>query len=300
MHIDYDLKESERIDSFLSSRISFLSRNQIAGMIKDGSVQVNKKDIKPSYKLVYGDSIDVLLPRQEKLEIEPEELPVPIVHEENDFLVAMKPQGMLTHPTGHTKSGTLVNAMLHHCRGKLSGMIGKERPGIVHRLDKGTSGLMVIAKTDFALKEFSRMFKKRTIDKQYVAIAKGYFDLERIVINAPIARDLNHRWKMTIDEEGRESISKVEEIERLKEHTYVRVKLVTGRTHQIRVHLSYTGHPILGDIVYGGADSRYPAEYPYLHCGKLSFAFNGKDYDLSYDPPENFKLMLEKLRLNKS
>jgi 23S rRNA pseudouridine1911/1915/1917 synthase len=297
MHFEYDLKHSERLDSFLSSKIVFLSRNQLANMIKDGLVTVDGKILKPSFRLQYGNQIDVLLPKQEKLEIEAEDLNVPIIYEEDDFLIALKPQGMLTHPTGLTKSGTLVNAMLHHCKGKLSGMIGKERPGIVHRLDKGTSGLMVIAKTDFALKEFSKMFKNRTINKEYIAICKGYLSLERIVINAPIDRDLNHRWKMTIDEDGRESISKVEEICRLKEHTYIKIKLITGRTHQIRVHLSYIGHPVLGDQVYGGADSRFPVEYPYLHCGKLSFTYNGKEYDLSADPPKEFTDILSKLSL---
>lgn len=297
MNIKYDLKDGDRLDSFLSGRITFLSRTQLSKMIKDGNVTVDGAKRKPSFQLSYGNNVDILLPRQEKLDIEPENLNVNVAYEEEDFLLVVKPQGMLTHPTGLTKTGTLVNAMLYHCKGKLSGMVGKERPGIVHRLDKGTSGLMVIAKTDYALKEFSWQFKHRTIKKEYVAISKGYMMLERIVINAPIGRDMTHRWKMAVDLDGRESISRVEEIERLNEFTYVRVKPQTGRTHQIRVHLSHIGHPILADQVYGGIDSRYPAEYPFLHCQRLTFEYKGKEYDLSVDPPHIFLEMLDKLRL---
>jgi 23S rRNA pseudouridine1911/1915/1917 synthase len=299
MNINYDLKENNRLDSFLSERVTFLSRTQLAKMIKGGDVTVDGIVRKPSFQLSYGSNIDILLPRQEKLKIEPEDLGVEIVYEENDFLLVNKPQGMLSHPTGLTKSGTLVNAMLYYCKGKLSGMIGKERPGIVHRLDKGTSGLMVIAKTDFALKEFSWKFKHRTISKEYVAISKGYLSMNRIVVNAPISRDWTHRWKMAVDIDGRESVTRIEEIERLNQFTYVRTKPETGRTHQIRVHMSHIGHPILADEVYGGVDSRYPAEYPFLHCQSLMFDFKNRQYEFSVDPPSVFNEMLDRLRLTK-
>ncbi|HOO96449.1 MAG TPA: RluA family pseudouridine synthase [Caldisericia bacterium] len=295
----YD-NEHERLDSFLARRVKFLSRTKIASMIKDGLVTVDGDEAKPSYKLSIGEIIDIELPEFQKVEAEPEDIPIEVVHEEDDFLVVNKPQGMLTHPAGSTRTGTLVNAMLHHCKGKLSGMVGTERPGIVHRLDKGTSGLMVVAKDDMAMKHLARLFKERKISKHYVAICKGYLSSSRLIINAPIGRDMNFRWKMSITNDGRSAISRVIELERLNQFTFVEVKPETGRTHQIRVHLSYIGHPILSDSTYGGADSRFDFEYPFLHCRQLTFELFGRQYDFNIDPPKVFQETLQKLRLTKS
>ena len=297
MNLEYNLEERQRLDVFLVSKLPFLSRTQIAKMIKDGLVTVDGDEAKPSYNLKPGEQIDIELPTPEPYELEPENIPVEIVHEEDDFLVAVKPQGMLTHPAGATITGTLVNAMLYYCKGKLSGMVGEQRPGIVHRLDRDTSGLIIVVKTDYAMKTFAKLFAEHRMDKRYYCICKGLLKSERTVINAPIARDFTHRWKMCVSPDGREAISKVTELERLDGYTYAEVKPVSGRTHQIRVHLSYIGHPILGDQVYGGEDSRFDLKGQLLHCGKLGFDFKGVHYELEAKPPPIFLETLERLRL---
>lgn len=296
MQIEFD-GSSQRLDVFLAKKLPFLSRTQLAKMIKEGLVKVDEDDAKPSFLLRGGEQIDLEIPTPEPYTIEPEPIPIEIAHEEEDFLVAVKPQGMLTHPAGATITGTLVNAMLYHCKGKLSGMMGAMRPGIVHRLDKDTSGLIIVAKTDYAVKQFAKLFLEHRMDKRYYAICKGYFKSERTIINAPIGRDMGHRWRMAVTTEGREAITKVQELERLQGHTYVEAKPVTGRTHQIRVHLAYIGHPILGDPTYGGQSSEIPLPGQLLHCGKLVFEFKGKPYEITASLPDIFMQTLEKLRL---
>jgi len=295
--VEFDEVEPKRLDQFLAQKLTFLSRTQVANMIKDGLVRVDGDEAKPSLKLKGSESIEVDLPKREWVDLLPEDIPLEIIHEEEDFLAVVKPQGMLSHPVGTTFTGTLVNAMLFHCQGKLSGMIGVQRPGIVHRLDKDTSGLMIIAKTDFGLKSFAKMFAQHQIDKRYLAISKGYFESEKIIINAPIGRDIRERWKMAVTSEGREAISKLTVLEKLRYHSLVEIKLITGRTHQIRVHMSYMGHPILGDPVYGGLDSQFDLPGQMLHCTRLTFDFNERHYDLSAAPPTIFQMTLEKLKI---
>jgi 23S rRNA pseudouridine1911/1915/1917 synthase len=297
VQIEFDGPPKTRLDIYLAKRFSFLSRTQLAKMIKEGLVQVDGDEAKPSFTLKGGEEIDIDLPPPKPYDIIPEDIPVPILYEEDDFLICKKPQNMLSHPAGSTVSGTLVNAMLHYCKGKLSGMVGVERPGIIHRLDKDTSGLMIIGKTDTAMKAFTKLFFNRKVDKRYYAIVRGHLKSDRLIINAPIGRDFTHRWKMAVSGDGREAISKVDEILKLKNHTLVEVKLVTGRTHQIRVHMQYVGHPVLCDPLYGGMSEACTHEGQLLHCGKLGFDFAGNHYTLQSTLPDYFVQAIKTLSL---
>ena len=298
MLIEFD-SEPIRLDLFLAKKIDRLSRTKLAQLIKDGQITVDGDSAKPSFLLRGGEQIEFEVPRPEPYELEAEDLGVEIVYEEEDFLVANKPQGMLTHPAGQTITGTFVNAMMFHCAGRLSKMIGVERPGIVHRLDKDTSGLMIVCKNDQSMRAFAKMFNERKMNKHYFAICKGHLSSDRVIINAPIGRDLTARWKMQVQLDGREAISKVTELEKFKCFSFVEIKPVTGRTHQIRVHLTYIGHPILGDSVYGGLDPNFSLHGQLLHCGELEFDYKLEHYHIKVDPPKIFLDTLERLRLTK-
>jgi 23S rRNA pseudouridine1911/1915/1917 synthase len=298
MLIEFD-GEPIRLDLFLAKKIDRLSRTKLVQLIKDGQITVDGDSAKPSFLLRGGEQIEFEVPRPEPYELEAEDLGVEIVYEEEDFLIANKPQGMLTHPAGKSITGTLVNAMMFHCAGKLSKMVGVERPGIVHRLDKDTSGLIIVCKNDQSMRAFAKMFNERKMNKHYFAICKGHLSSDRVIINAPIGRDLTARWKMQVQLDGREAISKVTELEKFKSFSFVEIKPVTGRTHQIRVHLTYIGHPILGDSVYGGLDPNFSLNGQLLHCGELEFDYKLEHYHIKVDPPKVFLDALERLRLTK-
>lgn len=298
MLIEFD-GEPVRLDLFLAKKIDRLSRTKLVQLIKEGLITVDGDSAKPSFLLSGGEQIEFEVPRPEPYELVAEDLGVEIVHEEEDFLVANKPQGMLTHPAGKTITGTFVNAMMFHCQGKLSNMVGVERPGIVHRLDKDTSGLMIVCKNDVSMRAFAKMFNERKMGKHYFAICRGHLSSDRVIINAPIGRDLTARWKMQVQVDGREAISKVTELEKFKGFSYVTIKPVTGRTHQIRVHLTYINHPILGDPVYGGLDPKYTLNGQLLHCGELEFDYQLRHYHIKKDPPKLFLDTLNSLRLTK-
>lgn len=299
MLIEFD-GEPVRLDVFLAKKIDRLSRTKLAQLVKDGLITVDGDSAKPSFLLRGGEQIEFEVPRPEPYELVAEDLGVQIVHEEEDFLIANKPQGMLTHPAGQTITGTLVNAMMFHCKGKLSNMVGVERPGIVHRLDKDTSGLIIVCKSDVAMRAFAKMFNERKMGKHYFAICKGHLSSDRVIINAPIGRDLTARWKMQVQADGREAISKVTELEKFKGFSYVMIKPVTGRTHQIRVHLTYISHPILGDPVYGGLDPNFRLNGQLLHCGELEFDYQLRHYHIKVDPPKIFADTLNTLRLTRA
>jgi 23S rRNA pseudouridine1911/1915/1917 synthase len=298
MLIEFD-GDPVRLDVFLAKKIDRLSRTKLAALIKDGQITVDGDPAKPSFLLRGGEQIEIEVPRPEPYELVAEDLGVEIVYEDDDFLVANKPQGMLTHPAGQTITGTLVNAMMFHCQGKLSNMVGVERPGIVHRLDKDTSGLIIVCKNDSSMRAFGKMFNERKMNKHYFAICKGFLSSDRVIINAPIGRDLTARWKMQVQADGREAISKVTELERFKGFSHVMIKPVTGRTHQIRVHMAYISHPILGDPVYGGLDPNFSLHGQLLHCGELEFDYKLQHFQIKVDPPKIFCDTLTALRLTK-
>lgn len=233
-------------------QITELSRNRIQELIIQGNILVNGKNVKPSHRLKAGEKIWINMPEQKVLPLEPENISLDIYYEDEHMLVIDKPAGMLVHPTGRVKRGTLVNAILFHCRGKLPGINGVNRPGIVHRLDKETSGLMMIAKSELAHRALTRQIKNRKIIKKYLALVHGVPEQQAGLIEAPIGRDPRHKNKMAVsDIANREAKTTFEVIKSFECFSLLLLRLYTGRTHQIRVHLKYIGHPVVGDKVYG-------------------------------------------------
>ena len=244
---------NQRIDKFLSFHNSTLSRSFIQRLIDKGSITVSGKTVKSSYKLRSGDYIKIEIPQLEPLSVKPEPIPLDIVYEDESVIVINKPAGMVVHPAAGNYSGTLVNALLYHCKNTLSGIGGVERPGIVHRLDKDTSGLLMAAKNDFTHHHLSKQLKDRTIVRKYLALVRGDIKEDSKKIEMTIGRHVSDRKKMSVKtKKGRVAITEFNVIERFGNYTLLEVKLKTGRTHQIRVHLSAIGHPVAGDRVYGG------------------------------------------------
>ena len=252
---EYDIDPAcvkKRLDIFLTEVQSDITRSYIKKLIESGRVTVNGAAAKAHYKLKEGDRVDVEVPDPEPLEVKPEPIPLNVVHEDSDLIVIDKPPGMVVHPAPGHSGGTLVNALLHHCH-DLAGIGGVERPGIVHRLDKDTSGLIVAAKTETCMQSLTRQFKERDIKKVYLAMAKGTFESKTGTIDVAIGRHKTHRKKMsTHTSAGKEAQTRYEVIQQLDGFAYVRLFPKTGRTHQLRVHLASIGHPILGDLLYGG------------------------------------------------
>lgn len=270
----------DRLDRFLTSQIADHSRSQIQRLIEDGRVTHSRyKKVKANNDIREGDVIGVDLPEPEPSSAQPEDIPLEILFSDADLVVINKPAGMVVHPAAGNSTGTLVNALLHHVK-DLSGIGGEVRPGIVHRLDKGTSGVMVVAKNDDAHKELARQFHDREVEKEYVALAWGLVQ-QRKRINAAIGRDPNNRLKMTTRraDRARNAVTRVTWARDLQGVTLLRIAIATGRTHQIRVHLSEIGHPIVGDALYGGIHTRVPQRLrallrlsrPFLHAERLAF-----------------------------
>lgn len=270
---DIDLTcQKKRLDVFLAEVQTDISRSFIQKLIEDNCVAVNGAEGRSKYKLRIGDHIDLKIPDPSPLELAPENIPLVIVHEDESIIVVDKPAGMVVHPApGHSR-GTLVNALLYHCA-DLAGIGGVERPGIVHRLDKETSGLVVVAKTDPALQSLSQQFQDRIVKKEYLALVKGRMKNKRGIIDSPIGRHKISRKKMSLDPDGgRAAQTEYELTQCFEGFSYLRLFPKTGRTHQIRVHLASIGHPILGDKLYGGAKSvplKKPLSRHALHAHKL-------------------------------
>lgn len=287
----------KRIDVYLSEMIENMSRSQIQKIIGEGNVTVNEKIVKSNYKLKEEDEIVLNLPEPVLLKVEPENIPIEILYEDDDLVVVNKPQGMVVHPAPGNYSGTLVNALLYHCR-NLSSINGVIRPGIVHRIDKDTSGVLVVAKNDISHRSLAQQIKEHTVNRIYLAIAEGVIKEDIGTINKPIARHPIERKKMAIVEGGREAITHYRVLERFKENTYVECKLETGRTHQIRVHLSSIGHPLVGDPVYGYKKQKFKLQGQALHATTLGFIHPTKNEYMEFtsNPPEYFTELLEKLK----
>lgn len=261
----------ERLDVYLARALENFSRSRIQKLIKEGAVKVNAIEVKSSYSLKESDEIEITMPEATELMLASENIPLDICYEDNDMLVVNKPSGMLTHPTSHERNQTLVNALLHHCRGNLSGINGIMRPGILHRLDRDTSGLLMVAKNDFAHNFLSEQIKTKTAVRQYLAFCHGIFKNDSGTIDKPIGRHPIHRNKMGIVPDGKNAITHYRVLKRFEKHTFVELTLQTGRTHQIRVHLSDMHHPVAGDELYGGAKINVNLNGQALHAYRLSF-----------------------------
>jgi 23S rRNA pseudouridine1911/1915/1917 synthase len=266
-----ETQKNERLDVFLAREVPELSRSHIQKLIAAGKVTVHGKSVKANYKVQPADAVELTIPAPEPVEILAEAIPLDIVYEDSEVVVINKPRGMVVHPAVGNYRGTLVNALLDHC-GDLSGINGAIRPGIVHRLDKDTSGVMVVAKTDRAHLSLARQIKDRTAGRKYITIVHGNLKADEGVIDAPIGRHCADRKKMAVTfNNSREAKTRFRVLQRFGEYTLAECKLMTGRTHQIRVHMAYIGHPVVGDPKYGPKNPHFAIAGQALHSAELVF-----------------------------
>ena len=292
--------KDSRLDAFVSSRLEGLSRSYIQKLLKNGDVQVNGKAEKSSYRVVPGDTVEITVPEPEGPEILAEKMDLDILYEDQDIIPINKPKGMVVHPAAGHYSGTLVNGLMEHCRGSLSGINGVLRPGIVHRIDMDTTGVLIACKNDFAHQSIAEQLKVHSITRKYYAIVHGVIKEEEGTVNAPIGRHPTDRKKMCVHaKNGKEAITHYRVLRRFEKYTYVECRLETGRTHQIRVHMASIHHPLLGDTVYG------PAKCPInglqgqtLHAGVLGIIHprTGEYMEFSAPLPEYFQKLLKILK----
>lgn len=287
----------ERLDKYISENISDISRSYAAVLAKDGLIECEGKALDKNYKIKGGELIRIWVPEPEPQEVEAEDIPLNIIYEDSDLLVVNKPQGMVVHPAPGNYSGTLVNALLYHCRDSLSAINGVIRPGIVHRIDKDTSGLLVVAKNNNAHIRLSEQIKEKKALRSYIALVNGRVK-ENGTVNAPIARNPKDRKKMAVVKGGREAVTHYEVLEDLGEYTLLKCILETGRTHQIRVHMTSIGHSIVGDKVYGVKKDRFNLNGQLLHAEQIGFDHpsTGEYMQFSSDLPDYFEAVLNKLR----
>lgn len=287
-----------RLDRYLSEALS-KTRSFVQKIIEEGNVWVNQtRVLKPAYKVKSGDIIKVVIPEPKQLSLVAQDIDIEVVYEDEHLAVINKPRGMVVHPGAGNFENTLVNALLHKFRGKLSSINGVIRPGIVHRLDKDTSGLLVVAKTDEAHIKLSEALKSHQIKRIYYAICEGVLKEDSGVINAPIGRHPVNRLKMAVVPNGKEAVTYFEVLERFDKYTFIKLRLKTGRTHQIRVHMSYIGYPLLGDSSYGRAKNEFGVQGQVLHAGEIEFVhpITSKVLHFSADLPEYFVEILNMLR----
>lgn len=292
----------KRLDVFLTNNLEDSSRGYIQKLIKNKDVLVNEKVEKVKYLLKLNDKIEIKIPEPKELEIKAENIDIEIIYEDDDIIIVNKPQGMVVHPAPGNYNGTLVNALMYHCKDKLSSINGVIRPGIVHRIDKDTSGILMIAKNNKAHAFLSNLLKTHDIIREYHFICYGVFKEDKVTVNKPIGRNPKDRLKMAIVEDGRNAITHFEVIERFEGYTYVKATLETGRTHQIRVHSRSLNYPLVGDSVYGVKKSKLKKiKGQMLHAKKLGFIHptTGKYVEFESKLPERFEAMLKKLRNDK-
>lgn len=288
-----------RIDRYLSDQCQDISRSYLQKLLKEESVLVEEKPVKSNYKVNTGDRISLTLPEIREPEIVPEDIPLDIIYEDKDIILINKPKGMVVHPAAGHYSGTLVNGLMSHCRSELSGINGVMRPGIVHRIDMDTTGVLIVCKNDMAHNSISQQLKEHSITRRYAAIVHGVLKDDEGTINAPIGRHPIDRKKMSINEKnGRDAITHYRVLERFRQYTYIECQLETGRTHQIRVHMASTGHPLLGDSVYGPAKCPFRLNGQTLHAGVLGIIHprTGEYMEFSAPLPDYFEELLRKLR----
>lgn len=303
--IDIDTENENigaRIDKYLSDALNHCSRSYIQKLLETGSIKVNDKVVKANYKLKSGDSIYICIPEPEELEIKAENIPLDIVYEDNDIIIVNKPKGMVVHPAPGHFEGTLVNALMYHCKDTLSSINGIMRPGIVHRIDMDTTGLVVACKNDASHRVMADKFKIHDITRVYTAIVYNHFNEESGTIDKPIIRHKTDRKKMTIADvpaQGRRAVTHYRVLEKLSHNfSLIECRLETGRTHQIRVHMASISHPLLGDTLYGPKSKLFKTEGQVLHAGTLGFMhpITGNYMEFHSELPEEFMRILKQLR----
>jgi len=291
-----ELNVGERVDSYIASKQSNLTRMAVKRLIEDGNITVNNKITKISYKIRVGDVIEINEPEVKEIELKAQNIPIDVVYEDSDIIVVNKPKGIVVHPANGNWDGTLVNAIMAICKDSLSGIGGEIRPGIVHRLDKDTSGLLIIAKNDKSHIHLSEQMKNREVKKIYYALVRGIVPENEATINMPIGRSNKDRKKMAVTKDGKEAITHFKVLERFNnKYTLLEVKIDTGRTHQIRVHLSHIGFPVIGDETYSNGKNEFGVHGQLLHAKCLEFKhpITNKQMYLEAELPEEFKKVLD-------
>ncbi len=291
-----EAEEDERIDKYVADLVDSLSRSFIQKMIKDGKLLVNGKPVRASYRVQAEEEISFTLPEAVEPDIEPENLPLDILYEDEDLLVVNKPKGMVVHPAAGHYSGTLVNGLMYHCRDSLSGINGVMRPGIVHRIDRDTTGSLIVCKNDMAHLSIAAQLKEHSIVRRYRAIVHGVIREEEGCVDIPIGRHPTDRKRMAAGvKNGKEAVTHYQVLRRFQQYTYIECRLETGRTHQIRVHMDHIGHPLLGDPVYGNRKSPFHLEGQTLHAMILGFIHprSGEYVETTAPLPAYFEHLLE-------
>lgn len=292
----------KRIDSFIPSIKKDISRSMVQKLIEEKNIKVNGKETKHSYKLKLNDEIEISIPEAKEIDLKAQDIPLDIIYEDDDIIVINKPKGMVVHPANGNPDGTLVNAVMAICKDSLSGIGGEIRPGIVHRLDKDTSGAIIVAKNDKAHVNLSEQLKEHKVKKTYLALVRGIIKENEATINMPISRSNKDRKKMDVNKEGKEAITHFKVLRRYKnKYTLLQINLETGRTHQIRVHLSYIGYPIIGDEVYSNGKNEWGIKGQCLHAWKLEFMhpITKEKISLEAEIPEYLKNILKELEEEK-
>lgn len=290
-------EENGRLDSYISKKTD-MSRNFVQNLISENQITVNEKYVKSNYKVKLNDTISIIIPEPNLLNVEPENIDINIVYEDDDLAIVNKPQGMVVHPAAGNNKGTLVNALLYKLN-NLSSINGTIRPGIVHRIDKNTSGLLMIAKNDKAHNCLAEQLKAHTVNRIYYALVQGVINEDKGIIDAPIGRSHSDRKKMTVtDKNSKKAVTNFEVIERFRNYTLVKLKLETGRTHQIRVHMKYIGHSVVGDDIYGKKKIEFELKGQLLHAKKIGFIHPSSEVYMEFDSdlPDYFNDVLKIVR----
>ena len=291
-------EKGKRLDAYIPSVDLDITRTSAQRLIEDGNILVNGKNAKVSYKIQENDKISVEIPKPKQIELKAQDIPIEIVYEDSDIIVVNKPKGMVVHPANGNPDGTLVNAIMAICKDSLSGIGGEIRPGIVHRIDKDTSGLLIVAKNDNAHVKMSEQIKNHEVKKTYIALVRGIFKENEATIDMPIGRSTSDRKKMAVNKNGKNAITHIKVLKRFDKYTLLQVNIETGRTHQIRVHLSHIGYPIVGDYTYSNGKNEFDVVGQCLHAQKLEFKhpITQKDMCLEAEFPQYFKDILDKLK----
>ena len=289
--------KGKRLDRYVTEQNAEITRTAVQRLIDEKNILVNGKEQKVSYKVNENDVVEVEIPEPKKIEIKAEDIPIEVIYEDNDIIVVNKPKGMVVHPGNGNVDGTLVNAIMAKCEGSLSGIGGEIRPGIVHRIDKDTSGLLIVAKNDKAHVNLSEQIKEHKVKKTYIALVRGVVKENEATIDMPIGRNKTDRKKMAVCKDGKNAVTHIKVLKRWEHYTLLQVNIETGRTHQIRVHLSYIGYPIIGDYTYSNGKNEFGVVGQCLHAQKLEFKhpITNKIMELEAPLPEYFQEIIQKL-----